>query len=237
MTRRTAATAAHPDLTRADVAAPFFSAWRVGTPERQAQAVEAIARTWERRPWPAGDLRSYHVYTGHDGETLMHHSQWASERAYETFVRTHRQERVDEIDAAVPGIERLRLGRYRRHRSRERAAGDDRVPGLIVTVRIDFEQAAAGRRADWIDLVLEALAGEPAEHRGLIAAHFHLSTDGSHVLNYAEWESAPAYDEALAAPGRGLGAATELWERVRTYPGVTGSTVGRYDHAVGLVPA
>ncbi|MEU0739748.1 antibiotic biosynthesis monooxygenase [Streptomyces sp. NPDC006134] len=234
MTRRTAVTAAHPDLTRADAAAPFFSTWRVGTPERQRQTVEAIARTWQRRPWPAGDLRSYHVYSGHDGETLMHHAQWASEQAYESFAKTHRQERVDEIDTAVPGIERLGLGRYRHHRSRERAAGDDRVPGLIVTVRIDFEPAAAGRRADWIDLVLKALADEPAEHRGLIAAHFHLSADGGHVLNYAEWESARAYDDALAADA---GPAAELWERVRTYPGVKGFTGSRYDHALGLVPA
>ncbi|KMS80016.1 hypothetical protein ACH49_09925 [Streptomyces leeuwenhoekii] len=234
MTRRTAA---HPDLTRTDVAAPFFSTWRVGTPERQRQAVEAIARAWERRPWPGEGLQAYHVYTGHDGETLMHHSRWVSEQAYEAFSKTRRQERVDEIDTAVPDIERLGLHRYRYHRSRERAAGDERTPGLIVTVRIGFEEAAAGRRADWIDLVLKALADEPAEHRGLIAAHFHLSTDGSHVLNYAEWESAPAYDEALAAPGRGIGAATELWERVRTYPGVTGFTGSRYDHALGLVPS
>ncbi|MEK8172570.1 hypothetical protein NKH77_35405 [Streptomyces sp. M19] len=36
----------------------------------------------------------------------MHHSQWKDREAYATFVRTHRQERVDDIDAAVPGIVR-----------------------------------------------------------------------------------------------------------------------------------
>lgn len=136
MTRRTDT---HPDLARPDASAPFFSTWRVGTPERQRQTVDAIARTWEIRPWPAEDLRGYHVYTGHDGSTLLHHSQWASEQAYEAFVKTHRQERVDEIDTAVPGIERLGLGRYRRYRS---AAREDRaavVPGCIVIVDIEFE--------------------------------------------------------------------------------------------------
>lgn len=230
MTRRTTA---HPDLARADAAAHFFSTWRVGTPERQARAVEAIAHAWERRPWPTEGLRAYHVYTGHDGETLMHHSRWVDEAAYEAFVKTRRQERVDEIDTAVPGIERVGLDRYRYHRGRERAAGDDRTPGLIVTVRIDFEPAAAGRRADWIDLVVEALAGEPTWHRGLIAAHFHLSTDGGHVLNYAEWESAGAHDEALAADA---GPAAQLWERVQRHPDVTGFALSRYDHALGLVP-
>ncbi|WP_426569736.1 antibiotic biosynthesis monooxygenase [Streptomyces canus] len=227
MTRRTDT---HPDVTDPRVGAPFFSTWRVGTPERQARAVEAVAHTWERRPWPTAGLLGYHLYTGHDGSTLLHHSRWTSEQAYEAFVRTHRQERNDEIDTAVPGIERQWLGRYRRHRSRERAAGDTRVPGLIVTVRIDFEPGAAEHRADWVDLVLKSLADDPDGHRGLIAAHFHLSTDGTHVLNYAEWESARAYDESVAAPEK------ESWERVRTYPGVKGFTGSRFTHAVGLVP-
>ncbi|MEU4654342.1 hypothetical protein AB0G32_10405 [Streptomyces sp. NPDC023723] len=188
MTRRTAA---HPDLTRPDVEAPFFSTWRVGTPERQRRTVEAIARTWERRDWPGDGLRSYHVYAGHDGETLLHHSQWASEAAYEAFVKTRRQERVDEIDTAVPGIERLGLGRYRRHGGLAREAGDSRVPGLVTTARAD--------------------RAEPVEREpGLISAHVHLSTDGTHVLTYAEWA------EAAPAP-RGL-------------------VVSRYEHALGLVP-
>ncbi|CAL9609560.1 hypothetical protein SUDANB145_05589 [Streptomyces sp. enrichment culture] len=219
MTRRTDT---HPDLTRPDAGAPFFSTWRVGTPERQRQAVEAIARTWERRPWPADGLRSYHVYTGHDGETLLHHSQWASEQAYEAFVKTHRQERVDEIDAAVPGIERLGLGRYRRHGGLERAAGDTRVPGLVVVVRAEFAPEAAERRAGWTDRLLGTIERGP----GLISAHFHLSTDGTHVLNYAEWESAGAYDDGPAAH----------WDGARTWPGLRGFTSGRYGHALGLVP-
>ncbi|GAB2738520.1 hypothetical protein [Streptomyces bullii] len=233
MTRRTIE---HPDVTDSRIGAPFFSTWRVGTPERQRETVEAIGRTWERRTWPTADLLAYHVYTGHDGSTLLHYSQWASEAAYEAFVKVHRQERVDEIDVLVPGIERVGLGRYWRHRSRERAVGDARVPGLVVAVRIDFPAEAAEERAHWVDLVLKALADDPVGHRGLISAHFHLSTDGSHVLNYAEWESARAYDEVLAAPGEGIGAPTEQWERVRMYPGVTRFTAGRYEHALGLVP-
>ncbi|MET9765636.1 antibiotic biosynthesis monooxygenase [Streptomyces sp. NPDC006372] len=225
MSRRTEQ---HPDLTDPRVGAPFFSTWRVGTPERQQQTVEVIGRTWERRPWPAGDLLGYHVYAGDDGTTLMHYSQWSGEQGYEAFVKTHRQERVDEIDTHVPGIERVGLGRYRRYRSRERAVGDVRVPGLIAAVRVDFE--AGERRAEWVDLVLKAVADDPEGHAGLISAHFHLSTDGGHVLNYAEWESRRAYDEALAAP------VTDAWERVRTYPGVKGSSVSRYRHALGLVP-
>ncbi|MFF0681926.1 antibiotic biosynthesis monooxygenase [Streptomyces tendae] len=234
MTRRTDA---HPDLARPDALAPFFSTWRVGTPERQRQTVDAIARTWERRPWPAEDLRGYHVYTGHDGSTLLHHSQWASEQAYEAFVKTHRQERVDEIDTAVPGIERLGLGRYRRYRStRPEGPAAAVVPGCIVIVEVEFEGPDPDRQRAWVDAVFEALQSEPNPRPGGLSAHFHLSTDGTRVLNYAEWESAQAHIDALAAPGDGVGSSTSQWERVQTWPGLKSSTVNRYDHVLGLVP-
>jgi len=233
MTRRTDA---HPHLADPRVGAPFFSTWRVGTPLRQRQTVEAVADAWERRPWPSDGLLGYHLYTGHDATTVLHYSQWASEQAYEAFVKTHRQERVDEIDTAVPGIERVGLGRYRSYRSGGPADRGGRVPGCIVIVDVEFEGPDPDRQRSWVDAVFEALANEPAPHPGGISAHFHLSTDGTRVLNYAEWESAQAHLEAIAAPGDGIGSATAQWERVQTWPGLKGSTVSRYDHAVGLVP-
>ncbi|MDG9715148.1 antibiotic biosynthesis monooxygenase [Streptomyces sp. DH24] len=233
MTRRTDT---HPDLADPRIGAPFFSTWRLGTPERQHQAVEAVAATWERRPWPAADLLGYHLYTGHDGSTLMHYSQWRSEQAYEAFVKTHRQERNDEIDTAVPGIERLRLGRFRHYRSAGAPDWGGRVPGCVVIVDVEFEGPDPERQRAWVDAVLEALDSDPRQHPGGIAAHFHLSTDGTRVLNYAEWESARAHIDALAAPGDGIGGPTEQWRRVRNWPGLKSSTVTRYDHAAGLVP-
>ncbi|GGW85731.1 antibiotic biosynthesis monooxygenase [Streptomyces lomondensis] len=234
MSRRTEQ---HPDLTDPRIGAPFFSTWRVGTPERQRQAVEAIARAWERRAWPTGDLLGYHVYAGHDGDTLMHYSQWRNEQAYEAFVKTHRQERVDEIDTAVPGIERVGLGRYRRYRSAGRQGAAAPVPGCVVVVDVHVEGPDAERQRAWVDAVFEAMASEPEPHPGGISAHFHLSTDGTRVLNYAEWESAQAHIDALAAPGNGVGSATKEWERVQNWPGLLESgSVSRYDHVLGLVP-
>ncbi|MFC8199580.1 antibiotic biosynthesis monooxygenase family protein [Streptomyces sp. NPDC057298] len=232
MTRRTDV---HPELTRPEVGAPFFSTWRVGTPDRQRATLEAIAATWESRPWPAEGLLGYYVHAGEDGTTLLHQSQWRSEQDYEAFVKVHRQERVDEIDVAVPGIERVALDRYRRYRSGVRP-GEKRVPGCVVIVEIEFEGADPERQRAWVDAVFEALESEPDPHPGGISAHFHLSTDGTKVLNYAEWESAEAHREALGAPGDGVGSRTPLWERVQTYPGLKRSTVSRYTYALGLVP-
>ncbi|MFD5305962.1 antibiotic biosynthesis monooxygenase [Streptomyces rochei] len=234
MTRRTDA---HPELARPDVRAPFFSTWKVGTPERQRQTVDAIARTWENRPWPADGLLGYHVYTGHDGSTLLHHSQWADEQAYEDFFRTHRQERVDEIDTAVPGIERLWLGRYRHYRSLVRDHGPAPVPGCVVIVDVEFEGPDPDRQRAWVDAVLEALQSDPEPRPGAVSAHFHLSTDGTRVLNYAEWESARAHIDALAAPGDGIGSGSDLWKRVQNWPGPPGGGgVSGYPPALGLVP-
>lgn len=67
---------------------------------------------------------------------------WTGEQAHQDFVRQGPDARDADIDAAVPGIERL-------------------------------------------------------------AAHFHVSTDGTRVLNYAEWKSAEHHIAALTAPGEG----------------------------------
>ncbi|WP_342671266.1 hypothetical protein [Streptomyces lushanensis] len=58
--------------------------------------------------------------------------------------------------------------------------------------------------------------------------------DGTHVLNYAEWESEQAHLDALAAPGDGGGTETEAWRRVRNHPGLTRGTVRRYTPAPSL---
>ncbi|GHH89182.1 antibiotic biosynthesis monooxygenase [Streptomyces capitiformicae] len=233
MTRRTTA---HPAPDRPEVGAPFFSTWRVGTPLRQRQTVEAIADTWERRPWPTEGLLGYFVYAGEDGTDLLHYSQWVDEQAYEAFVRTRRQERNDEIDTAVPGIERVWLGRYRHYRSLTGDVRGARVPGCVVIVDVEFDGPDPARQRAWVDAVEEALAAEPNPHPGGISAHFHLGTDGTRVLNYAEWESAQDHIDALAVPGDGVGSATGLWKRVQTWPGLKGSTVSRYQYALGLVP-
>ncbi|MER8154311.1 antibiotic biosynthesis monooxygenase [Streptomyces sp. NPDC094472] len=231
-----------PDLTR-PVGAALFSTWSVGTPDRQRAAVDAIAATWDSRPWPASELLSYNVYAGTDGDTLMHHSQWASEAAYHAFVRTQRQERNDAIDSAVPDVKRLGLSSYRHYRSFQAPAaqGDTPDPGLIVVVEIDFDDPDPELRRSWTDLVIEAL--ETAPDPGLISADFHLivdgerhlSTDRARVLNYARWSSAETYEAAMAADGP-RGGGSSLWDRVRDFPGRVGATSRSYRFRRSFVP-
>ncbi|MFE4540775.1 antibiotic biosynthesis monooxygenase [Streptomyces scopuliridis] len=223
-----------PRLTRPGVGLVLVSTWRVGTPERQRATVDAITRAWRSREWPDVGLLSYSVCTGNDGDTLRHYSQWRDREAYDAFSRTFREERNAEIDAAVPGIERVGLRSYELYRGGAMAEGATRVPGCVVLVEVEFEGPDAERQKGWVDAVFEALGTDPHTPSGGIAAHFHLSTDGTRVLNYAEWESEQAHIDALNAPGDGVGSPTEQWKRVRSYPGLKHSTVTRYTPAISL---
>ncbi|MEU9789589.1 antibiotic biosynthesis monooxygenase [Streptomyces sparsogenes] len=234
-----------PDLARPDVGAALFSTWSVGAPERQRATVDAFAATWDSRPWPTPELLSHNLYLGTDGDTLMHHSQWTSEEAYHEFVRTQRRQRVDEIDAAVPGIKRNGIARYQRYRGFDtRTEGDPRVPGCIAVIELDFDDPDPDLRRAWIDLVIEALETDPDPSPGLISADFHLivngdrhlATDRARALNYAQWTSEEAYDAALASSAPGVGSATPQWERIRQFPGFKGSTIKRYRFERGFVP-
>ncbi|MEU1347195.1 antibiotic biosynthesis monooxygenase [Streptomyces sp. NPDC005776] len=222
-----------PDVTRADAGLVRAGTWDAGTPERGRQAVEAIRTAWAHRHWPHPGLLSYSVYTGEDGRTLFHYAQWTGEETYQDFVREGRDARDAEIDAAVPGIERRGPHTYELYRS---SSPGGREPGCVVVVDVEFEAADKARQRDWVDGVFEALGTDPAPAVGGLAGHFHVSTDGTRVLNYAEWVSAQAHVDALAAPGDGIGSRTPQWERVQTYPGVTGGGVRRYTPALSLRP-
>ncbi|MER7744748.1 antibiotic biosynthesis monooxygenase [Streptomyces bacillaris] len=223
-----------PDPARADAAIAKVSTWDVGTPERQRRAVDAVRTAWEGREWPHPGLLSYSVHAGENGTTLLHYSQWTGEQAYQDFVREGRDTRNADIDAAVPGIERLALHTYELYRSGFRAEGDTREPGCVVVVDVEFDGPDPDRQRAWIDAVFEALGGEARPPDGAIAAYFHTGTDGTRVLNYAEWESAAHHIAALAAPGEGIGSPSPLWERVQTYPGMTGGGVHRYTPALSM---
>ncbi|MDX3338227.1 MULTISPECIES: antibiotic biosynthesis monooxygenase [Streptomyces] len=225
-----------PDPARTDARIAKVSTWNVGTPQRQREAVDAIRKTWESRAWPHPGLLSYSVHAGEDGATLLHYSQWTGEQAFQDFVREVRDGRNAEIDAAVPGIERLALHTYELYRSGLRAEGDTRETGCVVIVDVEFDGPDPDRQRAWVDAVFEALGEEAELPAGGIAAHFHTSTDGTRVLNYAEWESAGHHIAALAAPGEGVGSPSPLWERVQKYPGMTGGGVNRYTPALSMAP-
>ncbi|MEU5162183.1 antibiotic biosynthesis monooxygenase [Streptomyces sp. NPDC020875] len=240
---------ARPDLGREGVGVVKVSTWDVGTPERQRAVLAAIETAWTRHGWPEAGLLSYTVHVGDDGRTLLHYSQWADEGSYERFFAEVRSGRNAEIDTAVPGIERLGLHVYELYREGRGDAGDPRVPGSVVIVEIEFDGPDPDRQRAWVDGVFAAMAADPLfdgdgtePERGRrpqdagIGGWFHLGTDGTRVLNYAEWETAEAHAAALEGPGGGVGSDTEEWRRVHDYPGIRESRVRRYTPGLSLRP-
>ncbi|MFD3512356.1 antibiotic biosynthesis monooxygenase [Streptomyces sp. NPDC058657] len=219
------------DLLRPGVGVVKVSTWDVGSPDGQRTAVDAIGRAWLSRDWPDAGPLSYSVYTGEEGRTLLHYSQWPDENAYQAFFRRGRDERNAEIDAAVPGVRRLGLDSYTLHRSMV-TEDDDRLPGCVAVIEVDFDGSDPARLREWVDAVFTASAGETGQADGSLSAHFHVSLDGTRALNYAEWTDAAAHLALLHAPGDG--APSPEWERVHAFPGLTGSRIRRYAPALSL---
>ncbi|WP_409184044.1 hypothetical protein F9C11_06770 [Amycolatopsis sp. VS8301801F10] len=200
-----------PDFARTDVAAVLVA-------ETTVVAAEVLARL-EKEPWPAG-LISFHALASTDGDASLVYTQWAEGAADPGFVR-----RVAEGEPVE----------YRLYRSGNR--DDSTVPGCIVVVSVEFDGADAQRQRRWVDTVFDALASEEKPAPGGISGHFHVSTDGTRVLNYAEWVDEQSHRDALARSGRGTVGVSDEWRKVQEFPGVRGSGVRRYRMVRSLSPA
>lgn len=180
---------------------------------REHPSADAARTAFEARTKGAEGLVSVTAYEGigHDG--AFTYEQWTSEDV------------IQDLDGEpVYSLYRGDTG--------------EGVPGALVVVSVEFEGPDEQRQRDWINLVFDALASEPARPEGGISGYFHVSADGERVLNYAEWTSAEAHIAALAAPGAdGIGT-TDAWKKVQTYPGLTaGGSVKRYRPVTSAVAA
>jgi hypothetical protein len=220
-----------PDITRPDAGAVLVSEWKVGKPERQQALVEAFVASWKDAPWPQG-LLSANLFLSTDGETVLNYAQWSSDDAYHEFAQANLQSRVAQIDRAVPGIERSGPVNYRLYRSGVRANAP--VPGCAAIVSVEFDGPDEQRQKRWVDTVFEALEAETEPHPGGISAHFHISVDGSRVLNYAEWTDEEAHRDAIERSGQGTIGSGSKWRQVQSFPGIKSSGYKRYRIARSL---
>lgn len=217
------------DISRPGVDLVAVTHWDLATPAEQRDNADALADGWATAPWPDGLISvTCLTSTGPGAEVgllagtqarddpdrprwrVLTYEQWADERAHRRFRRTG------------PAPVQYRL--YRNHRNTL-----SQLTGCVVFVTIDFDGPGPERQRRWIDGVLAAFEAEPEPVPGLIAAHFHTSIDGTQVINYAEWSSERAYDEALNRGPDGV-TQTELpqWRHVRDFPGVTTNTAARF---------
>ncbi|TYP87502.1 monooxygenase [Blastococcus xanthinilyticus] len=195
-----------PDVRRPDSGIVLVSPRYVATADRQrAAAAEAVAPYRDNSP-PPGFL-ALTAFGSTDGQTLLTYAQWAGDDDYRRFDGSH---------APGAGTGRAQPIRFVPYRSAVHAPGS--VPGLVVAPTFDVDGPERQRTS--IDALVDGPLSEPVP--GLIASHFHVSLDGSRVLNWAEWVDEHAYDEFMrsARPARFLDAIT--------MPGVRGIGGKRY---------
>ncbi|SDZ36583.1 hypothetical protein SAMN05421504_113182 [Amycolatopsis xylanica] len=197
----TMSTTRFPDVNRADVGIVLVAPLYVGTPELQRSEVDRVMAPYREGAAPEGFL-SMSAFTSTDGINVLTYAQWTSDDAYRAFVRG-----LDDFDEDATEPVRYKL--YR---------GRILEPGSIARVLVApvFDVDGRDRQRRSADALVDGPLGKPFP--GLVASHFHHSTDGTRVLNWAEWvdedahlrfgESSLPHEcfEAITMPGvRGIG--------------------------------
>ena len=224
----------HPDLARPDAGIVAVSEFQTGSADQQQALFAASRAAWDGLPWPE-TLLSIAWLASLDGQSALAYVQWRDESGFEAFGRTHRPILTARLTAALPALTPAPPVFYRRYRSGTRP--DAPEPGCIVAVSVEFEGPDEARQRAWVDAVFDALASEPDPPAGGIGAHFHVSTDGTRVLNYAEWVDEASHIAALERSGIGAIGSGPKWRAVQTFPGLKTSRVTRYRVDRRLVPA
>lgn len=180
-----------PDIARLDAEIVLISEWTVDIPKRQQTAAEIAITAWEHEAWPEG-LLSDNYFVEIEGDSVLHYSQWTSEKTTDEFVRTDRAKWLRKTDAD-PDSERHEITPYRLYRSFVPTdSPDDR--GCIVVISFETDGPEWQRKlVDW--LVDRLPDNEP--HPGMISNHFHISIDGNRVLNYTEWTDEEAHRDVV----------------------------------------
>jgi len=223
-----------PDLTRPDAGIVAVSEFHVGGADRQQALFEASGAAWDGLPWPE-TLLSIAWLASLDGQEALAYVQWRDESEFEAYGRTHRPILAARLTAALPALTPKPPVFYRRYRSGTRP--DAPEPGCIVIVSVEFDGPDEARQRAWVDAVFDALASEADPPAGGIGAHFHLSVDGTRVLNYAEWIDEASHRAALERSGIGAIGSGPKWRAVQSFPGLKASRVTRYRLDRRLVPA
>lgn len=178
---------APPDLRRADATTVHVATRHVPDPETGHREAAEAAEQWQAAVWPDG-LLSVSVYLSTDGATLLSYTQSSGPDGY------------PQLAAPLKGFAGAPAVAYAPpHRTVQ--LNSTATPAAFVVAVFDTDGPDAQREV--AAAVGDAVRDAPAaRHPGLISANFHLSADGSRVLNYAEWTTDAAHEEFLAGATR-----------------------------------
>ncbi|MEU2512656.1 antibiotic biosynthesis monooxygenase [Streptomyces syringium] len=212
-----------PRVGRPDAGTHLVSEWIVGSAEGSRTAADMTLAAWSDNMGrgPGGDADgslALHIFLNTDGSSLLHYSQWTSDEAHLAWARSRRDGVISKLDEVVPGIERP--GLHRTHVYRSITGDASLTPRLIVLATVDATGPESQR--SWADTVVAAQRETPLP--GLVAAHFHLTKDGTRVLKYSEWADVAAHEAALPVL-----ASSPAWGKVLAHAGTRHLGFKRYE--------
>jgi hypothetical protein len=195
-----------PVLDSADSAVALVTTVRVDGPRRQRAVAEVLAREGqERHDWPSG-LISLTVYVDGQGDTVLAYTQWSTQHQL-TEALKHPEGRAWRGDvAALDGALGATATSFRHYRTVRGTAVTEPVPVPESFPVAFFDTADEDAARSWLDGLLESeerTEGEDRTYPGAVAAHLHISLDGTKVLSFSEWlseEQATAHIEAVWEP-------------------------------------
>ncbi|MFD8015224.1 hypothetical protein [Streptomyces sp. NPDC058955] len=210
-----------PVLDSPDSAVALVTTLPVDTPADQRQVAEAVAgRGSEPGSWPDG-LVSFSVYADSAGATVLVHTQWASEP---DLAEARKEAAWPPGLDALPGAGTPTATPFHHYRTVRGTApaGPAALPESFPVAFFDTADRAAAE--EWLDGLLaseERTEGADRAYPGALAAHLHISVDGTKVLSFSEWlteEQAVAHIEAVWAPVlQEFGGTGTLYRHVGTY--------------------
>ncbi|MGW2602420.1 antibiotic biosynthesis monooxygenase [Streptomyces klenkii] len=213
-----------PDITRPDAGVALVSTRHAGSPQAQRAAARATLAARRALPWPDG-LLSFSFYTGTDGAAVMAYAQWTHRGASLRHAAAHGPVMIRGVGESDDDLARSEPLVFRRYRTIGPGRSSTAVPACIATPLFDVD--GPERQRTIIDTLLAGPLARPLP--GLVAAHFHFSTCGTRILNYAEWTSEELHERSLhSATLQEAGATT------RATPGVRGVGCPRYRLAWSL---
>ncbi|SFE67028.1 Antibiotic biosynthesis monooxygenase [Actinacidiphila alni] len=179
--------AAPPDIRRADSTAVHVAQWYVPDRETGVATLDRAVAQWDAARWPSG-IRSVNAYLSTEHDTVLTYVQTSDPAAHAAFT------------AGLTDLAGAATVAYTLHRAIVLHHGP-LVPASFVVATFDVDGPHAQRGI--VDSVAGALEQAPGDrHPGLLSANFHLSADGTRVLNYAEWTSDEAHISFLEGATR-----------------------------------
>lgn len=206
---------AYPIVQQKEVVVVQFQQFQTTTPSVTAQA---ILNNLSENRFPE-NLISVNAYLGNDHKSIFLYWQWRDE------LQAEQQLILDKIKQDLS----LATGKINNAFYLYRSIGESKeIPGCIVLAYQEFENPTVIKH--WIDTVVEAvLSDEPKKDTGGLSGHFHISTDNTSMLNYAEWRSAAAHQAVLDNANNGTIGSSEAWKKVAEINGLKGrGTAERY---------